>query len=163
MSSFAGGKPVEADVRRDAECSRLSDECRGDLVEEEVLGAREGREGQTQAREDRRLPQPIVESDLANRRDNVPERFIPELMRGETMEAEHLGRYHWAEGFASDRRVPDAGCGAGYGSAMLAEAGARSVVGVDIAAAVLEAARPRCRTGYCSRRADLRALEHEVG
>jgi SAM-dependent methyltransferase len=48
-------------------------------------------------------------------------------------------RYWWAAELAAGRTVLDAGCGMGYGCRILADAGARRVVGVDIAAAVLEA------------------------
>jgi SAM-dependent methyltransferase len=64
-------------------------------------------------------------------------------MRGQLIEAEHIVRYRWALGFAPGMRVLDAGCGAGYGAAMLAAAGAASVVGLDRAASVLQEARPR--------------------
>jgi len=49
------------------------------------------------------------------------------------IQAEHEGRYRWAAGAVDGREVLDAGCGVGYGVAMLAEAGASRVVGLDIA------------------------------
>ena len=81
-----------------------------------------------------------MESDLTNRLEGVPERFEPASMRGELTEAEHLVRYAWASRLAPGRRVLDAGCGLGYGSKMLRRAGAAEVVGVDVAATVVEAA-----------------------
>jgi SAM-dependent methyltransferase len=70
------------------------------------------------------------------------ERFEPELLRGELVEAEHLVRYHWAAGIAHDREALDAGCGVGYGSAILvAVGGARRCVGVDIAEEAIATAR----------------------
>lgn len=42
----------------------------------------------------------------------------------------HLAAYRWAAGRAAGRRVLDAGCGEGYGAALLAES-ARAVVGID--------------------------------
>ena len=45
---------------------------------------------------------------------------------------EHLARYAFAARLSRGKRVLDAGCGAGYGSAELA-ASAVSVVGVDVA------------------------------
>ena len=84
-----------------------------------------------------------VESELAGLVDGVAERFVPETMHGQLIEAEHLSRYRWAASLVAGKRVLDAGCGTAYGSAILAEAGARQVVGVDAAADVLAAVRPR--------------------
>jgi len=53
---------------------------------------------------------------------------------------EHLARYTFASRLARGKRVLDAGCGAGYGSAELARA-AVSVVGADCAAAAIDFAR----------------------
>jgi SAM-dependent methyltransferase len=60
------------------------------------------------------------------------ERVIPELQRDELVWAEHLVRYRLAAEFAQGRRVLDAGSGEGYGTAMLASGGARSVTGIDV-------------------------------
>jgi len=53
---------------------------------------------------------------------------------------EHMARYTFAARLARGKRVLDAGCGAGYGSAALAEA-AESVTGVDIAPEAIDFAR----------------------
>ena len=53
---------------------------------------------------------------------------------------EHRARYWFARGFATGKRVLDAACGTGYGSAMLAET-AQSVVGVDVAGDAIDYAR----------------------
>ena len=53
---------------------------------------------------------------------------------------EHMARYHFAVRLARGKRVLDAGCGAGYGSAELADV-AESVTGIDIAAEAVEHAR----------------------
>jgi O-antigen biosynthesis protein len=45
---------------------------------------------------------------------------------------EHLARYALATRYTTGKHVLDAACGAGYGSLMMLQAGARSVVGVDI-------------------------------
>jgi protein-L-isoaspartate O-methyltransferase len=82
-----------------------------------------------------------MDPDLAATRDDVPERFVPDEMRGELIEAEHLARYEWAASIAAGRRALDAGCGTAYGTAMLAAASAHSATGVDIAGGVLEAVR----------------------
>ena len=53
---------------------------------------------------------------------------------------EHMARYTFAARLARGKRVLDAGCGAGYGSAALAEVAA-CVTGVDVAAEAIEFAR----------------------
>jgi 2-polyprenyl-3-methyl-5-hydroxy-6-metoxy-1,4-benzoquinol methylase len=91
--------------------------------------------------------------------DGIPERFIPDQMGGGLVAAEHLCRYWWAAQFASGRRVLDAGCGIGYGSRMLAEAGAAEVAGVDIAQPVIEAASAGSGSDVTFRVGDVAALD----
>ncbi|MCH8478228.1 MAG: class I SAM-dependent methyltransferase [Wenzhouxiangella sp.] len=57
------------------------------------------------------------------------ERFTPECVR--EIAYEHWHRYAWASRLVAGRRVVDAACGEGYGSAMLSQRAA-SVIGVDI-------------------------------
>lgn len=71
------------------------------------------------------------------------ERFLPGVA-GE-IAYEHCHRYAFARRFVAGRRVLDAACGEGYGAALLA-AVAQTVVGVDIEASVVAAARVRYRT-----------------
>ena len=92
---------------------------------------------------------------------DAPERFDPSTMHGTLIEAEHLARYWWAMHFVDGKRVLDAGCGNAYGTATLARAGATDVVGVDIDAAVLEAARGSLPDNVSLQTADLRALPFE--
>jgi SAM-dependent methyltransferase len=105
----------------------------------------------------------VPSTDLAGTKDGFPERFDPATMGGELVEAEHMCRYWWAAGLAAGRRVLDAGCGTGYGSSVLARAGAREVVGVDRAAEVLEAASAGAHSGVRFERADLASLPFEDG
>jgi O-antigen biosynthesis protein len=70
-----------------------------------------------------------------------PERALPEQMAGRLMESEHRGRYLWSAQLASGLDVLDAGCGAGYGTHVLAAAGARRAVGMDISEEAIEHAR----------------------
>ena len=60
------------------------------------------------------------------------ERVIPGLV-SDDLWSEHLARYAFARTFAKGKRVLDAGCGTGYGSAELAQCAAE-VTGVDVSA-----------------------------
>src|SRR4051794_5836632 len=80
-------------------------------------------------------------SKLADFVEGTPGRFVPEEMRGELVEAEHLVRYWWAASVAEGRRVLDAGCGMGYGSELMAASGAASVDALDLAEPVVAAAQ----------------------
>jgi SAM-dependent methyltransferase len=104
-----------------------------------------------------------VHSDLASTRDGISERFVPEKDQGRLIAAEHMSRYRWAAQAASGRRVLDAGCGTGYGSELLAGGGAREVVGVDIAASVLETVAPSMPESVRLVPGDLRKLEFADG
>jgi SAM-dependent methyltransferase len=68
------------------------------------------------------------------------ERFTPECVR--EIWYEHWHRYAFARAFAQGRRVLDAACGEGYGSALLADTAA-SVLGMDIDPAAIAHARAR--------------------
>lgn len=68
------------------------------------------------------------------------ERFTPECSR--EIWYEHWHRYEFARGLAAGKRVLDAACGEGYGSALLAGT-AQSVVGVDIDAPTIRHAQAR--------------------
>lgn len=71
------------------------------------------------------------------------ERVIPGQVDVDLLN-EHLARYTFAARLAHGKRVLDAGCGAGYGSAELAHA-ALSVVGIDVAPEAIEYARANYR------------------
>ncbi len=53
---------------------------------------------------------------------------------------EHRSRYRFAQPFAAGKRILEIACGTGFGCHMLAEAGARSVVGMDVTAEAVAAA-----------------------
>jgi 2-polyprenyl-3-methyl-5-hydroxy-6-metoxy-1,4-benzoquinol methylase/predicted transcriptional regulator len=95
--------------------------------------------------------------------NGAPERFVPDEMRGELIEAEHIGRYRWAAPLVAGRAVVDAGCGTAYGSAILAEAGAISVDGVDAAEDVLRAVEPLMPDGVKLTVADIQQLPFDDG
>ncbi len=67
------------------------------------------------------------------------ERVIPGQVEADLWN-EHLARYAFAARYAAGRRVLDAGCGAGYGTAELARAAARAV-GIDVSADAVRYAR----------------------
>jgi SAM-dependent methyltransferase len=68
------------------------------------------------------------------------ERYLPDVHGG--IELEHLHRYLFARQFSTGKRVLDIASGEGYGSALLAKSAGR-VVGVDIAAEVIEHAKAK--------------------
>ncbi len=72
--------------------------------------------------------------------DFTGERFTPECVR--EIWYEHWHRYVFALPLARGRRVLDAACGEGYGSALLAST-ARTVTGVDVDAQTIAHARRR--------------------
>ena len=69
------------------------------------------------------------------------ERLVPDEVRSDDLYHEHIVRYMFAAQFAPGRAVLDAGCGAGYGTALLAAGGAQRALGVDIAADAVAYAR----------------------
>jgi SAM-dependent methyltransferase len=64
------------------------------------------------------------------------ERVIPGQVNDDLW-SEHVARYAFARRYADGKRVLDAGCGTGYGSAELAQSAA-AVTGVDISADAIE-------------------------
>ncbi len=91
----------------------------------------------------------------------TPDGGGPDLHQKQLIEVEQASRYLWAAQAASARAVLDAGCGTGYGCRLLAEGGAREVIGVDLARAELEMARPGMPESVRLRTGDLRQLEFE--
>jgi len=77
-----------------------------------------------------------------------PERFDPASGERGLIDCEHHARYWWAAQAVAGRTVLDAACGAGYGSAILAEAGATRVVGVDLDPAAVAGRAPGRNVEY---------------
>jgi len=90
------------------------------------------------------------------------ERFTPECVR--EIWYEHWHRYVFARRIVAGKRVLDAACGEGFGSALLADAAAE-VVGIDIDATSIEHARERygARTNLRFRQGDATALDVAPG
>jgi 2-polyprenyl-3-methyl-5-hydroxy-6-metoxy-1,4-benzoquinol methylase len=78
---------------------------------------------------------------------NDLERLVPDLVSNDPAERDilgiHLARYAFAAQYVAGRTVLDAACGVGYGSAMLQESGAASVLGVDLSTDAIAYARER--------------------
>ena len=86
------------------------------------------------------------------------ERFTPECVR--EIWYEHWHRYAFASRLADGKRVLDAACGEGYGSALLARR-ARHVTGVDLSAQATAHARARyAAPNLTFETADVSALDH---
>lgn len=77
--------------------------------------------------------------------------------------AEHLGRYWLAADLAGGLEVLDAGCGVGYGSEMIARAGASRVVGIDLAPDAIATASERAGELVDFQVADVRDLPFDEG
>ncbi len=71
------------------------------------------------------------------------ERVVPGQVNDDLW-SEHVARYAFARRYAAGKRVLDAGCGTGYGSAELAQSAAQ-VTGVDVSAEAIEYARTSYR------------------
>ena len=71
------------------------------------------------------------------------ERFLPEVWGTAVLGAEHHARYRLAAQLAAGRTVLDAGCGVGWGTALLLVAGARSATGIDISSEAIADAHAR--------------------
>ena len=104
-----------------------------------------------------------MDPEFSNRIGAAHERFVPGPPRGELIEIEHFARYWWATPLAYGRRVLDAGCGVGYGTVMLAEAGATETVGIDVSSEAVRAADAGQRAGASFLEGDLRALPFDAG
>ncbi|MFZ0179585.1 MAG: class I SAM-dependent methyltransferase [Candidatus Dormiibacterota bacterium] len=87
------------------------------------------------------------------------ERFLPEAMRDQLIEAAHHARYRFAAAVVRGKRALDAGCGVGWGCQILVDHGAASVDGVDVDESAVREARVRCPTGTFLH-ADLTALPY---
>ena len=102
-----------------------------------------------------------MHSNLSGTLEGVSERFVADRDRGRLIEVEHLARYRWAAQVAAGRTVLDAGCGTAYGCRLLAHAGARRVLGLDIAASVVESVGGDLPSTVTLSTGDVRALELE--
>lgn len=86
-------------------------------------------------------PPMLIDIDEPRAERPSPERFEPVTMARTLIEAEHQARYQWATQAVRGRTVLDAGCGLGYGTVILAEAGAAHAIGIDLSAHAIADAR----------------------
>ena len=99
--------------------------------------------------------------------DFTGERIVPgaancEPTFAQKMYQEHLARYAFAAQLAEGRDVLDLACGVGYGSQWLAKSGAKSVLGIDLAADAIEHAKKNYFHPSVSYRVeDATAMEYE--
>ncbi len=68
------------------------------------------------------------------------ERIEPHQEEWKQWIGSHLHRYRFASQFVAGKRVLDAGCGVGYGTRVLIEAGASEIVAADVSEAALMSA-----------------------
>ena len=72
------------------------------------------------------------------------ERFVLDIESKENLiHDEHMIRYELAKGFVQGKTVLDIACGSGYGSNILAGAGAKKVTGMDVDEDALDGARKK--------------------
>lgn len=69
---------------------------------------------------------------LSQAEADIPERLVPGTLPWDIYEYEHKQRYSFFAPRCRGLDVLDAACGVGYGTALIAKGGARSVVGADI-------------------------------
>jgi dTDP-4-amino-4,6-dideoxygalactose transaminase/SAM-dependent methyltransferase len=75
-------------------------------------------------------------------KEEIMERFVPGRASGR-MSEDHFARYKFAAQFVKDKKVLDIACGAGYGSKLLKEGGAKAVDGVDISKEAINFAKTK--------------------
>lgn len=92
------------------------------------------------------------------------ERTVPGVPDETYWFARHVAGYRWAAEEVAGTVVLDAGCGEGYGLALLEEAGARRVVGVDLDEGTVAHARARYGSEVVEvHRGELSELSLDVG
>jgi SAM-dependent methyltransferase len=79
-------------------------------------------------------------------RETVSEERVVEGAAPAKTFAEHIARYRFATAWTQGKSVLDMACGSGYGSRSLLDAGADSVVGVDLDSDAIDYARERYAT-----------------
>jgi 2-polyprenyl-3-methyl-5-hydroxy-6-metoxy-1,4-benzoquinol methylase len=102
-------------------------------------------------------PPPTISTDTERAALGAAEPFVPRVHREHGVSPERRARYGWAAELAAGRSVLDAGCGAGWGTSLLATRAARAV-GVDVAPPLIAAAQRDHGVGAEFSASDLRNL-----
>jgi SAM-dependent methyltransferase len=90
--------------------------------------------------------------------EESPERFDPANDAGKLVHSEHIARYWWASQVTAGVDVLDAGCGTGYGTAILAGTTPAKLLAVDLDQDAVERTRTSVGDAAEVSRADLREL-----
>jgi 2-polyprenyl-3-methyl-5-hydroxy-6-metoxy-1,4-benzoquinol methylase len=90
-----------------------------------------------------------------------PERFDPADDAGKLVHSEHIARYRWAGQATAGVDVLDAGCGTGYGTAILAGTKPARLLAVDLDQEAVERTRAAVGDAAEVSRADVRELPLE--
>lgn len=79
-------------------------------------------------------------TDLLNDKKWVMERLVPEYVPWYSKKTitDHVVRYKFATLLARNKKVLDIACGSGYGTYLLAHAGAKQVIGIDISKSTID-------------------------
>ena len=93
--------------------------------------------------------------------EGSPERFDPRADSGKLVHSEHIARYRFASQLAGGAVVLDAGCGTGYGSAILAAAEPARLLAVDVSEDAVELTKAATDGRAEVAVADLRSLPFE--
>jgi 2-polyprenyl-3-methyl-5-hydroxy-6-metoxy-1,4-benzoquinol methylase len=72
----------------------------------------------------------------------IPDRLAPHSRR---LLQEHIDRYMFAKAYTLHKKVADIACGSGYGSNLIANGGARKVIGIDSDESTIRYAKKRYR------------------
>ena len=74
----------------------------------------------------------------------VAERFSLDARMPSWIRFQHLARYEWCRELVAGKSVVDAACGTGFGTRIIAEAGANKVQSFDLSAEAVADATRRC-------------------
>lgn len=92
------------------------------------------------------MTDPLGQLNKEHQMDFTGERYVPGVDGLDEIYVEHMSRYVFASRLVRAKRVLDVGCGCGYGTYHLAQAGAAATLGIDISAEAVDFARANYHT-----------------